>query len=326
MKAKAIAHPNIALVKYWGKRDQKLNLPAVGSISITLKEMYTITSVEFLEKLKQDVLILNGKEANQKQLNRVSSFLDIIRNEAGFDYKAKTISENNFPTGAGLASSASAFASLALAGTEAAQLSYTKTELSELARRGSGSAPRSIFGGFVEMKTGELSNGSDAVAIQLADEHHWDIKIMVIITSENYKTVSSTNGMTLTAKTSPFYEQWVISSQNDLNAMRDAILNRNFSKLGELAEFSCLKMHAVALSANPGIIYWNPITIKCIELIRKMRQEGIPVYFTIDAGPQVKAICLPQYLESIKLELSKIDGINKIITTSLGSGAIIMEE
>lgn len=326
MKAKAIAHPNIALVKYWGKRDQKLNLPAVGSISITLKEMYTITSVEFLDKLKQDVLILNSKEANQTQLNRVSSFLDIIRNEAGFNYKAKTISDNNFPTGAGLASSASAFASLALAGTEAAQLSYTKTQLSELARRGSGSAPRSIFGGFVEMKAGERSDGSDAVAIQLADEHHWDIKIIVIITSEIDKIVSSTNGMTLTAKTSPFYEQWVFSSQNDLNTMRDAILHRNFSELGEIAEFSCLKMHAVALSANPGIIYWNPTTIKCIELIRKIRQEGIPVYFTIDAGPQVKAICLPQYLESIKLELSKIDGIKKIITTSLGSGAIIMEK
>ncbi len=326
MKAKAIAHPNIALVKYWGKRNQKLNLPAVGSISITLKEMYTITSVEFLEKLKQDILILNGKEANQTQLNRVSSFLDIIRNEVGITCKAKTISENNFPTGAGLASSASAFASLALAGTEAAQLSYTKTQLSELARRGSGSAPRSIFGGFVEMKAGERSDGSDAVAIQLADEHHWDIKIIVIITSETDKTVSSTNGMTLTAKTSPFYEQWVFSSQNDLNKMRHAISHRNFSELGEIAEFSCLKMHAVALSANPGIIYWNPTTIKCIELIRKIRQEGIPVYFTIDAGPQVKVICLPQYLESIKLELSKIDGIKKIITTSLGSGAIIMEK
>lgn len=326
MKAKAIAHSNIALVKYWGKKDPKLNLPAAGSISVTLRDMYTISSVEFRDKLEKDSLILNGKPADKLKVNRITSFMNIIREQAGIDLKAEVISDNNFPTGAGLASSASAFASLALAGSRAANLSLSNSALSELARKGSGSAARSIFGGFVEMRVGEKSNGSDTTAIQLVDENYWNMKIIIVITSEESKTIGSTEGMNHTANTSPFYSQWIHSSQIDLDEMRSAIFDRNFSKVGEIAEFSCLKMHAVAMSAKPGIIYWNSITIKCIERIQKLRQSGIPVFFTIDAGPQVKAFCLAEAENLIISELKEIEGIKKILITSPGSGAALLEE
>ncbi len=326
MKAKAIAHSNIALVKYWGKKDPKLNLPAAGSISVTLRDIYTISSVEFKDKLEKDNLILNGKPADTLKVNRMTSFMNIIREQAGIDLKAEVVSDNNFPTGAGLASSASAFASLALAGSRAANLSLSNSALSELARKGSGSAARSIFGGFVEMQVGEKSDGSDATAIQLVDENYWNMKIIIAITSEESKAIGSTEGMNHTANTSPFYSQWIYSSQIDLDDMRSAIFDRNFSKVGEIAEFSCLKMHAVAMSANPGIIYWNSITVKCIERIRKLRQSGIPVFFTIDAGPQVKAICLAEAENLITSELKEIEGVKKIFITSPGSGAALLEE
>lgn len=326
MKATAKAHPNIALIKYWGKRDQKFNLPAVGSISITLQEMATVSTVEFQPDLKDDILILNGTKAKQIESKRVSNFLDLIRAEASFDFRAKVNSENNFPTGAGLASSASAFASLAVAGSRAAGLALSKSKLSELARRGSGSAARSIWGGFVEMKIGERSDGSDAVALQLADENYWDVGVVVAITSEKYKNIGSTKAMNDTARTSPFYGQWVFSSQKDLEEMRSAIFSRNFHKVGELSEFSCLKMHAVTLSARPGIIYWNKVTIECIECIRQLRKNNTAVYFTIDAGPQVKALCLSKDKNLVKRTLQKIKGVKNVIINSPGSGAEILNE
>ncbi len=326
MKATAKAHPNIALVKYWGKRDQKLNLPAVGSISVTLNKLHTISSVHFREDLQNDILILNGEEAKPDQTLRISRFLDLIRHKAGISTKAEVSSKNNFPTGAGLASSASAFASLALAGSQAAGLQMQASALSELARLGSGSAARSIFGGFAEMKVGERADGSDAVAVPLADENHWDLRILIAITSEEEKEIGSTTGMNHTARTSPYYGQWVFSSQADLENMRRAIFLRNFTELGQITELSCLKMHAVAMSANPGLIYWNSTTVEAIHTIRKLRNREIPVYFTIDAGPQIKALCPAPYSEEVHDALQKISGVLRIIETSLGPAAALTEE
>lgn len=326
MQATAKSHPNIALVKYWGKRDKKLNLPAVGSISITLKKMHTITNIQFNSNLKRDILILNGKEATESQTNRVSQFLDIVRKEAGIITRAKITSDNNFPTGAGLASSASAFASLAMASSAATGINKTEAQLSELARKGSGSAARSIFGGFVEMSLGQQFDGSDSVAHQIATEKYWDIRVLIAITSEEEKKIGSTEGMQHTAKTSPFYKKWLSSSDKDIIDLRTAIQNRDFNRLGEISEFSCLKMHAVALSANPGLIYWNAATINCMHTIRELREYGIPVYFTIDAGPQVKALCLPEQQEEIKSALLKIKGVRQVLVTPLGPGTRLIGE
>ena len=325
MKATALAHSNLALVKYWGKKNALLNIPAVGSISITLKELFTRTQVQFDPKLDSDVLILNTARSDQQKEKRIGAFFDIIRSQAKIDNFARVVSENNFPTGAGLASSASGFAALAIAGTKAAQLSLPRNRLSVLARRGSGSAARSILGGFVEMKVGEKSDGSDSFAIQLADENYWNLSIIVVITTEVEKPFGSSEGMKHTELTSPFYRDWVTSSKHDLSEMRNAINNKDFEKLGELSEYSCLKMHALMMSAKPGLLYWNQTTIAVIQILRELRQKNIQCYFTIDAGPQVKIICLPQDVEKVEKNLVQVTGIKKIIHTGLGPGAKLIE-
>lgn len=323
MQSTAKAHPNIALVKYWGKADPRLNLPAVGSISLTLRELHTISTVRFGEEIEKDNLILNGRQAADKQVERVSHFLDIIRKMAGIGHRARVSSENNFPTGAGLASSASAFASLTVAASSAAGLNLSPGKLSEIARMGSGSAARSIFGGFVEMKTGQKADGSDAVAIQLEDEHYWDLQLLIAITSEQEKETTSGEGMIHTSRTSPFYGKWLYSSQRDLEEMRAAVFTRNFPRLGEIAEHNCLKMHAVMMSARPGLIYWTPPTLEIIRSIRNMRRRDIPVYFTIDAGPQVKALCTPQAAAEIGKTLQRVEGVKRVIECTPGPGTTL---
>jgi diphosphomevalonate decarboxylase len=322
----ARAHANIALVKYWGKRDAALNLPAVGSISLTLDALHTTTTVEFSSQLKADELILNGQPATAARLQRVSVFLNRVRDLAGISQFARVESENNFPTGAGLASSASAFASLALAATRAAGLELSPARLSQLARLGSGSAARSIFGGLVEMNPGTRTDGSDAVAHPLLSPQEWDLRLLIAITSESEKEIGSTEGMEHTAQTSPFYGQWVATSRQDIEAMRQAIFARDFTRLGEIAEYSCLKMHAVALSARPGLLYWNDTTVRLMHAIRQMRREGLPVYFTIDAGPQVKAICQPDIQAAVAKRLSAIPGVLRIISAGPGPGAHVLQE
>lgn len=324
MKATAIAHSNIALVKYWGKRDQKLNLPAVGSISITLDALCTTTTVEFLSNLKQDIFFLNNIQIEGREHARVQKYMDLIRQKSNKEYFAVIKSENNFPIAAGLASSASAFAALALAGTTAAGLKISLKDLSILARIGSGSAARSIFGGFVEMHKGLYKNGSDAFAEPLADERYWDLRVLIAVTSESKKKTSSTDGMTQSKKTSPYYRNWVATSPKDLSDMRVAIKHRDFQKLGEISEFSCLKMHALTLASNPGLIYWNGTTVDGMHMLRELRGKGTEVYFTIDAGPQLKAICQPKDEQRIKEELEKLFGVQRVIITKLGGPAQIL--
>lgn len=321
MKTTARAHSNIALVKYWGKRDVHLNLPAVGSISITLDRLFTETTVEFEYGLEKDLLLLNGQEASVKETNRIGTFMDLVRQETAVNSFARIESHNNFPTSAGLASSASAFAALSLAATHAAGLNLPPLKLSELARKGSGSAARSIFGGFVEMAKGEKADGSDSAAYQLVEKDYWDIRVLILITSEEEKKTGSTDGMTLSRQTSPYYDVWVRSSPADLDEMRHAVINKDFELLGDLSEFSCLKMHALALAGRPGIIYWNSTTLELMNRIRSLREDGLPVYFTIDAGPQVKALCLPEGMDAVKQALADVPGVLRIIETGLGDGA-----
>jgi diphosphomevalonate decarboxylase len=326
MKATATAHSNLALVKYWGKRNSVLNLPAVGSISITLNDLTTRTTVQFDPSIVGDTLVLNRVLADKEKEKRVRTFLDLVRNHAKINQFAKVTSENNYPTGSGLASSASGFAALALAATEAAQVSFSKEQLSVLARQGSGSAARSIFGGFVEMKAGEKPDGSDSYAVQLADENYWGISVVIAITAEYEKQISSTDGMKQTALSSPFYSDWISSSKADLDEMRLAISKKDFQKLGEISENSCLKMHGLAMSAKPGIVYWSAATISVIHTVRELRQKNIQCYFSIDAGPQVKILCTPHDEEAIGKLLMEIPGVSRLMRTSLGSGAKLIEK
>jgi len=325
IKASAVAHSNIALAKYWGKRDTELNIPAVSSISLTLEALSTRTQVEFSEHFERDIFVLDGNKVTGHQLQRVSRFLDIIRALASVSIPAKVISDNNFPTSAGLASSASGFAALTIAAINALSLELSPQELSILARRGSGSAARSIFGGFVQMNSGSLQDGSDAFARQLYDQNYWDLRLLVLITSEQEKSIGSTQGMHLTADTSPFYESWITSADDDIQAMRRTIKSQDFQQLGELTEHSCLKMHGLALSANPGLLYWNSTTVTLINEIRNLRKTGTPAYFTIDAGPQVKVLCLPEQVEELTAHFRTFPGVHRVINTGLGPGAYLTE-
>jgi diphosphomevalonate decarboxylase len=325
-KVKARACSNIALVKYWGKRDIKLNLPAVASISITLDALYTDTIVQFNKNLQQDQLILNGQKAADKETQRLSKFLDLIRAKAAINDYAYIESDNNFPTSAGLASSASSFACLTLSASRAAGLNLNNEELSRYARIGSGSAARSIFGGFVEMKLGKNEDGSDAIAYPLFSKEHWDLTVLIAVTSEKKKKTGSTDGMESSRLTSPYYQSWIDSSTKDIEEMRLAIKNKDFLKMAEVAEFSCLKMHALALATNPGLIYWNGATVDLMHRVRAMRNEGVPVFFTIDAGPQLKAICPAEYANKVETVLLEESGVKRIIKTSLGGDARVLEE
>ncbi len=322
MEATAVAHPNIALVKYWGKRDQKLNLPAAGSLSVTLAGLSTTTQVQFDEHLTEDRVTLDGEPLETgRSRRRVVDFLDLVRHAAGFRYKAHVETKNDFPTAAGLASSASGFAALAVAAASAAGLDWSRRRLSVLARRGSGSAARSLFGGYVEMKPGTRSDGSDAHAIAIATEDHWDLRCLIALTARGKKETGSTRGMLHTQESSPLFESWRQTVPGDIEEARHCIDDRNFEGLGSIAERSCLRMHATAIGADPGILYWNAATVALIHRIRRARADGLNCFFTIDAGPHVKAFCLPEQATDLRSLLTSVDGVENIISARPGGGA-----
>lgn len=322
--ATARAHPNIALVKYWGKRDVALNLPAVGSISITLDSLHTTTNVHFDAQLEQDTVSLDGaSDASAGQ--RVSSCLDLLREIAGRDDRAAVTSVNNFPTAAGLASSASGFAALVVAADAALDLGLPRHRLSELARRGSGSAARSLFGGFVEMELGEQADGSDSVAAPLLEATEWPLAVTVGVISRTAKSTGSTDGMELTRSSSPYYNQWVQSAPADLAVAREAIEQRDFEKLADVSEHSCLKMHALAMAAQPGLLYWHPATVAGIHMVRELRRNGHAVFFTIDAGPQLKVVSASDEVDTVTGALRELDGVIDVLHAGLGAGAAIID-
>jgi len=321
----AVAGTNIALVKYWGKRDVALNLPATGSLSLTLDRLGTRTTVAF-DDGAQDRLVLDGAPAGDAATARVSAFLDRVRARAEIGRRALITSTNSVPTAAGLASSASGFAALALAATRAAGLALPLPELSALARVGSGSAARSIFGGFAEMARGERADGSDAVAHALPDGEGWDVRLVVAITATGPKAMGSTAAMTHTARTSPFYDAWLAAVPADLVAARAAIAARDLPALGVVAERSALRMHAAAMAADPAIIYWNPATLAAIACVRGLRDAGTPVFFTIDAGPHVKALCRAADADAVAAALRAVPGVSEALIAAPGPGARVVEE
>jgi diphosphomevalonate decarboxylase len=323
MQATAVAHPNIALIKYWGKSDVERNIPAVGSLSITLDGLMTTTSVFFDEGLEEDEFLLGGITA-PGMAGRVTRCLDLVRERAGVRTRARVESDNDFPTAAGLASSASGFAALVVAANAALGAGIETTELADLARRASGSAVRSLFGGFVELRL--TPDGPCPTEIrQILEPSGWPLRVAVAVTEIGPKEIGSTEGMVRTEQTSPYYAGWVSSSEEDLAEARSAIERRDFEALAEVSESSCLKMHAVMMTARPGLVYWNGATVECIRRVRRLRGEGLPVFFTIDAGPQVKAVCAPDGFDRVAAELAAIDGVRQVLASGLGEGARVVE-
>lgn len=319
-RAAARAGANFALVKYWGKADARLNVPAVGSISITLDALFTETEVALAPELRSDELVLDGKRRDEG-VAKISACVDLLRAKAGVDTRVRVVSRNNFPTGAGLASSASGFAALVRAAEAALGLALSPRERSIVARQGSGSAARSIFGGFVEMHAGSSADGGDSFAEPLLDGKEWPLEVVIAVTAKGEKEIDSRSGMTRSAASSPYYAAWVSGQPPDLAAARAAIRARDFAALADVAEHNCLKMHAAALAARPPLVYWNGATVECLHAVRRLRAGGVPVFFTIDAGPQLKAVCAPGVRPEVERTLRAVPGVLELLTSALGPGA-----
>lgn len=316
MRASAIAHPNIALIKYWGKRDVALNLPAVGSLSVTLDAMTTKTIAEADSTLDHDILVLNGKEMSAEH-TRLTTCLDALRKIANDRRHFRVISNNDFPTGAGLASSASGYAALVTAAASAIGLDIGDPRLPDIARIGSGSAPRSLFGGIVTLKNDDEGTKCE----QVSGPGEWPLSVVVAVISDAQKPISSRAGMEVSRRTSAFYDAWIETHNVDLQSAMSFVNRRDFNSLADVAENNCLKMHAVMMTSRPPLIYWQSETLACIRKISDLRAGGLPVFFTVDAGPQVKAVCLPEATNVVEDELRDIAGVLRVITSSLGEGA-----
>ena len=323
-KGKARAYTNIALIKYWGKKNESLILPMNNSLSLTLDAFYTETEVSFSEAYTEDQFYLDNQLQDEKATKKISTFLDIVREKAGTTKKAKVISQNFVPTAAGLASSASGLAALAGACNEALKLGLDDQALSRLARRGSGSACRSIFGGFVEWEKGYDDQSSYAHPIS-SDGFEDHLAMVFLLLNEQKKDVSSRDGMRRTVETSSFYQGWLDSVEADLYQLKQAIKTKNFQLLGETMEQNGLKMHGTTLAARPPFTYWSPDSLKAMQAVRDLRNQGIPCYFTMDAGPNVKVLVQKDHLDKVKTTFSDLFSSQQVISAFAGPGMTIIE-
>ncbi|MDQ8231717.1 diphosphomevalonate decarboxylase [Enterococcus faecium] len=323
-KGKARAYTNIALIKYWGKKNEELILPMNNSLSLTLDAFYTETEVIFSDSYMVDEFYLDGTLQDEKATKKVSQFLDLFRKEAGLSLKASVISQNFVPTAAGLASSASGLAALAAACNTALKLGLDDLSLSRFARRGSGSACRSIFGGFVEWEKGHDDLSSYAKPVP-SDSFEDDLAMVFVLINDQKKEVSSRNGMRRTVETSSFYQGWLDSVEGDLYQLKQAIKTKDFQLLGETMERNGLKMHGTTLAAQPPFTYWSPDSLKAMDAVQQLRKQGIPCYFTMDAGPNVKVLVENSHLSEVQETFTKLFSKEQVITAHAGPGIAIIE-
>jgi diphosphomevalonate decarboxylase len=323
MKVTAIANSNIALVKYWGKRNEELNLPFNNSISFTMDDqLQTVTTVEFDEKLKKDKVILDGVEANERESARAVKFLDVIRKMAKIKLNAIVVSKNSFPKSAGLASSASGFAALAAAASKAAGLNLTPRELSMLARIGSGSACRSVFGGAVEWRAGKKRDGSDSYAFQLSPPEDWrDLRNVIAIVSEDEKKVSSMEGMKR-VKNSALFSCRLKTINERLRVIRNAIKTHNFAEMANAIMQESNNLHAVMLDSWPPVSYLSDVSLEIIKKVIELNEsfaEPVAAY-TFDAGPNAHIYTTLKHCNEIVKILKDINGVKRIIVCGIGEG------
>lgn len=319
-QARARARSNMALVKYWGKRDEALVLPHTGSLSMTLDALATETEVRFTGGPGDDRLELDGAPAREGERRRAAALLALVRARQPGLGAAVVTSTNSFPTAGGLASSASGFAALAAAAAWAAGLPDDPAGLSLLARRASGSACRSVLGGFVEWVRGERADGADSIAVQRLGPEAWDVAMAIAIVDVGRKETSSRDAMRRSAETSPFFPAWVETTARDLAEAREALIFRDLERLGAIAERSCLKMHATALTSEPPSIFWKPATLALLESVRGLRARGVGAWATIDAGPHVAVLCAGAEVGTIAAELGQVPGVQRTVVARPGPG------
>jgi diphosphomevalonate decarboxylase len=322
MKQTAIAPANIAFIKYWGKKNEELRIPSNASVSMNLSGATTTTTVEFSDAFPSDTVELAGAVFTESEKKRIIRHLDRIRQKANIQSRAKVMTKNSFPKGTGIASSASGFAALTVAGAKAAGLDIFQKELSVLARLGSGSACRSIPDGIVRWETGKTSE--ESYAHSLFPYLYWDLRDVLIIVDQTSKEISSTDGMK-NASTSPFWEERQKEIGKRLIDITKAIGDKNFPVLGEIIEEDCLSMHAVAMTQSPPLSYWLDTTGNCIRHIRQWRAGGFPVYFTIDAGPNVHCICEGKDEQRLTDAIKTLPDVQSVLVNKLSQGAHSIE-
>lgn len=322
MIAAALAHPNIAFIKYWGNRDHALRLPSNGSISMNLESLETRTTVEFRDPLREDTLEVNGQPLTGPALERVRIFMDEVRRLSGEERHAAIVSRNNFPMGAGIASSAAAFSALALAGSAAAGLELSEEELSRLARLGSGSACRSVPEGFCEWLASD--SDEDSVSVSIAPAGHWDLRDLIVLVDAGHKKVGSTAGHAM-AETSPYQTARVKTAPERLMDCRNAILKKDFARLAEVSEKDQVMMHAVMMTQTPPLFYWEGTSLAIQKSIREWREsEGLQCFATLDAGPNVHVICEAAYADELQNRLRKFPDVKDILVSAPGGKAVLL--
>ncbi len=321
LTATAVACPNIALIKYWGNKDHEYRIPENGSISFNLAGLSTKTTVTFDPAFEEDHLIINNEVIDDSGLKRVKSFLKIIRHMSGKPYFAHVTSQNNYPMAVGIASSAAAFAALSLAASAAIGLSLSEKELSRLARRGSGSACRSIPSGFVEWYPGNSDQNSYAESF--APPNHWELTDLIAVVTKKHKSVGSTAGHAL-AHSSPLQPARIADTQRRLSVVRHAILNKDFETLAEMVELDSNLMHAVMMTSNPPLVYWEPTTVSILKSVPTWRSENIQVCYTMDAGPNVHLICLKKDVQTVQSKLKEIPGLQDVLIANIGEGTRLL--
>jgi diphosphomevalonate decarboxylase len=322
--ATARACANIALVKYWGKRPGPFNLPAAGSLSLTLDALITTTQVTFDPGLAGDELVLDGAPGKPGELARTTEFLDLVRGAAGIATRARVLSRNQFPTASGLASSASGFAALAVAAATAAGVAMSPRALSILARRGSGSAARSVFGGFVRMHAGSAEDGSDAFAEPITSPLTDRVRLVIAVVGGGVpKAHGSRDAMAHTAETSPLYRAWIELVPGDLAAAEAALAAGDIEPLGAITEANALAMHATAIAARPAVIYWQPATLAALAAVRVLRAAGRAAWATMDAGPHVKVLTTAGDAPAVAAALREVAGVGEVSIAAAGSPAAI---
>lgn len=306
------AHPNIALVKYWGKQPGTTDVPSAPSLSITLGDLTTTTTVA---ESKADKVVLNGQVVHDPKI-------DAWIGKTRLDYGIPTLeihSHSNFPVASGLASSAAGFCALALGINQLCELNLSQQDLFALARSGSVSAARSFFGGYVILDP----RNSRKIPAQLHAPEHWDLRVVIAIAAQKQKSIGSTRGMAQTVATSPFYSSWIQATETDYEAAIRAIDDKNFTALADITERSCHQLHAVMLTTQPPLLYWNSGTLAGISTIRRLQRDHVPVFFTSDAGPQLKAICLPSAVNTVRQQLANTKGILDVMVSRLGNDPIV---
>jgi diphosphomevalonate decarboxylase len=334
--------PNIALIKYWGKRNKKLIMPCNSSISLTLKgetrtikgnpfNLYTKTSVMFSDKLKEDSFYLNGQKQDLKDKD-ISERFDVLkplRIAAKNESHVMVVSQNTFPTASGLASSASGIATLIHAASKALGLNLSEKELSIIARQGSGSSCRSVVGGIVKWEMGSLKDGSDSFAHQLYPASYWPdlIDIIAIVTSAK-KKVSSRAGMAQTVKTSPLYKARLKAVKKHIEKLEEALGSKDLSKLLEVTMKESNNMHATMLDTTPPILYMDDNSKAIVYAIEDLnKSEGkIIAGYTFDAGANAHIITVEGNIEKVVNQIKDIEGVESIVVASVGNGPEMLSE